>query len=242
MKRFAFLLLTLPFLLVCCVAGGYDSAKKINKLQPGMTIDQVEQILGPPETTSLRNGKLSLSYSLHQEWKGNVFYDLTFDGQSRKLESWVENEQRYQQSQLFMNEMANAMNAATQSSANEASAPSGPNNPTLQGQIAGTWWGYSGSTERKVGLCADGRYHDYTESGYSGRSYDAGGNETMAWGNASQGGGSGRWTINGDTQTGTISVNYAGGGSARITYKQVGEPGCLDFNGDRLCRSSASCD
>ncbi len=41
------------------------------------------------------------------------------------------------------------------------------NDADLAGQIAGTWWGYAGATERKIGLCANGSYLDYTESSYS---------------------------------------------------------------------------
>lgn len=117
----------------------------------------------------------------------------------------------------------------------------GANNASLQQQIAGTWWGYSGSTEKSIGLCADGSYSDYSESGYSGRSSDSLGNQNMAWGTASQHGGSGSWTITGDTGSGTIHVVYSNGSSADIRYSQIGDPGCLSFNGSTLCRKSASC-
>jgi len=118
----------------------------------------------------------------------------------------------------------------------------GVDTATLQAQIAGTWWGYSGSTERKIGLCADGRYMDFTESAYSGHGYDSGGNETMGWGAASQGGNQGRWTIQGNYQQGIISVQTYNGGSFTLHYNQIGDPGCLNINGSRLCRSSASCE
>ncbi len=116
-----------------------------------------------------------------------------------------------------------------------------PNNVELAGQIAGTWWGYSGSTERKIGLCPNGSYVDYTESSYSGRSFDSTGSETMAWGSASQNGGSGHWVIQGDGQQGTIFVSYDNGRESSLHYKQCGEPGCLLFNGNKLCRSSGNC-
>ena len=121
-------------------------------------------------------------------------------------------------------------------------AAPGANNTTLARQIAGTWWGYAGSTERKLGLCPDGSYRDYTESSYSGHSYDSGGNETMNWGAAGARGNSGRWTIQGDTQSGTINVQTNNGKQFQLRYHQVGKPGCLDFNGARLCRTSARCD
>jgi hypothetical protein len=115
-------------------------------------------------------------------------------------------------------------------------------NATLKREIAGTWWGYSGSTERKIGLCPDGRYRDFTESGYSGRSYDSGGTQTMGWGVASQGGNQGRWQIEGTYQSGTIRVETDSGRQFTLSYRQVGEPGCLDINGKRLCRTSKQCE
>ncbi len=115
------------------------------------------------------------------------------------------------------------------------------NNAELARQIAGTWWGYSGSTERKIGLCSNGSYIDYTESSYSGKSFDSGGSETMAWGSANQGGGSGHWVIQGGGQQGTIFVKYNNGSETKLHYKQCGEEGCLLFNGNKLCRSSGSC-
>lgn len=115
------------------------------------------------------------------------------------------------------------------------------NNETLANQIAGVWWGYAGSTERQIGLCPGGAYKDYTESGYSGQSYNSLGDQTMAWGAASQGGGQGRWTIQGDTQSGTIYVQYNNGQSRALHYNQIGDPGCLNIDGSRLCRKSATC-
>lgn len=112
-----------------------------------------------------------------------------------------------------------------------------PNNSRLASEISGIWWGYSGSTERKIGLCPGGAYQDYTESGYSGSASDALGNETLAWGTAGQSGGRGTWRIQGDFQQGTIFVRYADGRETRIRYEQCGETGCLLFNGNKLCRS-----
>ena len=120
-------------------------------------------------------------------------------------------------------------------------APAGPNDPSLAADIAGTWWGFTGSTETKIGLCPDGSYTDYSESGYSGTMTDAGGNQTGAWGSASQGGGQGTWSIQGTGESGTIRVQYNSGRSATIEYRQCGEKGCLFFDGRKLCRSSAQC-
>ena len=122
----------------------------------------------------------------------------------------------------------------------QPASPAGAHNPSLAQQIAGTWWGYSGSTERRIGLCPGGRYLEFSESGYSGRSYDATGAETMAWGSASASSSAGRWTIQGDSQSGVIHVQTS---DSRFTlhYRQIGEPGCLDINGYKLCRTSANC-
>jgi hypothetical protein len=120
--------------------------------------------------------------------------------------------------------------------------PGDVDSATLQREIAGTWWGYSGSTERRIGLCPDGSYRDFTESGYSGRSYDAGGAESMAWGSASQSGNQGRWQIRGNYQNGVIQVQTHAGRQFTLSYRQVGEPGCLDINGARLCRTSRQCE
>ncbi len=128
--------------------------------------------------------------------------------------------------------------AGLAAAAGGAGAPAGPNDTELAGQIAGTWWGYSGSTETKIALCPDGTFRDYSESSYSGK-FD---HDTGAWGAASQGGGSGNWTIQGDGQTGTITLQYSGGNTQAVTYKQTGESGCLYFNEIKLCRSSGSCE
>jgi hypothetical protein len=120
--------------------------------------------------------------------------------------------------------------------------PAGPNDQKLASQIAGIWWGYSGSTETKIGLCPDGSYADFSESGYSGTMSDAGGNQTGAWGTASQSGGKGSWVIQGTGDSGTISVRYSSGQTATIEYRQCGETGCLMFDGRKLCRTSAECE
>ena len=244
MQRFTLIIIvSLAVFLTGCATGGFDSAQKTQQLQRGMHYDEVVALLGEPQATTMNGNKLLARFGLHQSWKGNVVYDLTFNANNRRLEGWTENKMAYAQNQAQLGQLAKALEQATASGQGaDAATPMGPNDARLQQQIAGTWWGYAGSTERKLGLCADGRYRDYTESGYSGSSYDSGGNQTMAWGSASQRGGSGRWIINGNTQNGTISVNYAGGGSTQIRYRQVGEPGCLDFNGAKLCRSSASCE
>lgn len=116
-------------------------------------------------------------------------------------------------------------------------AAGGVDDSVLAAEISGIWWGYSGSTERKIGLCPQGKYVDYTESSYSGSSRDSLGNPSTAWGTAGQRSGSGTWTIQGNYQEGVISVRYANGRESRIQYRQFGERGCLLFNGTKLCRT-----
>jgi hypothetical protein len=139
----------------------------------------------------------------------------------------------------LLNQMAGKGSTPTTPS---TEAAAGPNDLELAGQIAGVWWGYAGSTERRIGLCPGGGYRDYTESGYSGSSYDAYGSQNMAWGTASQRGGQGSWTIQGNSQSGVISVRYNSGKTTTLNYRQINDPGCLDINGNRLCRTSAKCE
>ncbi|OKY76140.1 MAG: hypothetical protein BM485_02505 [Desulfobulbaceae bacterium DB1] len=129
--------------------------------------------------------------------------------------------------------------AAQGSGAKVGTTPPAGNDAKLAEQMAGIWWGYSGSTERKIALCPDGSYNDYRESGYSGSSADSLGNQTMAWGTASQGGGSGSWSIQGTTEQGTITVSYNNGKQKVIQYRQCGDRGCLLFDGNKLCRSGS---
>ena len=127
--------------------------------------------------------------------------------------------------------------ARSSSASTNSSAPI-QNDQTLASQIAGVWWGYAGSTERRIGLCPGGIFMDYTESSYSGGAYN---NQGAAWGAASQASGQGKWGIQGDTQSGVISVRYNNGATDTLHYRQINNPGCLDINGNTLCRSSATC-
>ncbi len=120
--------------------------------------------------------------------------------------------------------------------------PAGPNDEALARQLAGTWWGYSGSTETKIGLCPDGSYHDFSESSYSGTMTDGGGNQTGAWGAAGQSGGQGSWVVQGTLQSGTITVRYADGSTGTIHYEQHSDPNCLLFDGRTLCRTASECE
>jgi hypothetical protein len=109
----------------------------------------------------------------------------------------------------------------------------------LAQQLQGVYWGYSGSTETKIGLCPGGRYHDYSESNYSGQFTDGMGNQTGAWGAAGQNQGAGNWTVNGNLRGGTITVVYSDGNQSEIEYRAGAEAGCYYFGNRQLCRTGA---
>jgi hypothetical protein len=119
-------------------------------------------------------------------------------------------------------------------------ATSGADNANLRQRLAGSWWGYSGSTERRISLCPDGSYGDFREAGYSGRQYDSGGYQTGAWGAASGRSGQGSWSIQGDEQRGIIHVRYNDGRASQLNYNRT-KDGCLNINGNTLCRESPNC-
>ncbi len=118
----------------------------------------------------------------------------------------------------------------------KAQAP-GPSDASLMQAMAAEYYSYSGSTERKVMLCPDGRYYNASESSYSGTSSDSLGNQNLAWGSASQRRGEGRWTVQGTQQRGTITFTGNDGTSSQVQYQTTGERGCFTFNGTTACVS-----
>ncbi len=124
---------------------------------------------------------------------------------------------------------------ATADGGGGTAADPGSGDPALMRQLAGDYYSYQGSTERKLTLCPDGRFFLNRESSYSHSGQD------MAWGAASQGGGSGRWSAQGQPAAGTLSFTYAGGGGDRFQYRMV-DRGCIEFNGTTYCsRGPADC-
>lgn len=232
------LALALGVLTTTCMSGGFNSAQKVQQLSPGMTFEETVELLGAPKDTVVMKGQRVATFWLHQSWRGNVPFDLVFAGKPEVLQSWGENEEKFAESQARLQAITNAFGEAT---GGGAAAPAGPNDPQLQQQIAGLWYSYEGTTERAVGLCADGTYLSNSESSYSGRSSDMLGNETLAWGAASQDSGQGRWTISGTAQSGSIHMRAGDGSTSNVTYQQIGDPGCLSFNGTTFCRKQASC-
>jgi hypothetical protein len=126
------------------------------------------------------------------------------------------------------------MKGAVQQQQQQAgAAPPGPSDPALMQAMAGEYYSYSGSTERKLMLCANGTFWDSRESSYSG-SFGTG---QGGWGAASQGGGSGSYAIQGDVQGGTITFSYKGGKRSQSRFRSTGERGCYSFDGTTFCYS-----
>jgi hypothetical protein len=115
--------------------------------------------------------------------------------------------------------------------------PPGPSDQNLMQSFAAEYYHFSGSTERKVMFCPDGAFFDSYESGYSGRGFDSGGNQTMAWGQASEGKGAGQWSIQGTLQSGTITLVYKSGKKVVWNYKAGREKGDYYMNGTIYARS-----
>lgn len=134
-------------------------------------------------------------------------------------------------------ELAAAASAAASGSG--AAAPAGPSDPALQQAMAGEYYAYGGSTERKLMLCAGGTFFDSRESSYSG-TFREGGVNTGAWGQASASAGSGNYSIQGSQQSGTIHFSYKGGKRLVSHYRSTGERGCYSFDGQTFCYSGAA--
>ncbi len=121
--------------------------------------------------------------------------------------------------------------------------------PALVQAMAGKYWGYSGAstlsggggTETNMAFCPDGSFYDNTESSYYGSSGDSYGNETMGWGASSQSGAAGTWSIEGTTQSGTITIHYKNGNESVIRYQAGDERGSYYFDGS-LTTKTGNCE
>jgi hypothetical protein len=123
--------------------------------------------------------------------------------------------------------------ASASGAASGQAAPPGPSDPELQRAMAGEYYSYSGSTERKLMLCSNGTFFDSRESSYSGSF----GTDQGSWGAASAGRGSGSYSIQGSQQQGTIHFSYKNGKRAVSQYRATGQPGCYSFDGQTFCYS-----
>ncbi len=141
----------------------------------------------------------------------------------------------YHPMQIFVKNMANEM--AKQLSGGDP----GKSDPALVSWIAGEYYSYEGQTEKKLMLCPNGVFYDFSESSYSGTSYDSSGNATSSFGTASNNSGSGRWAITGTKQSGTITFCYKGKDCQKVKYYSMRD-NCIKINGTTYCyKGKASC-
>ncbi len=98
---------------------------------------------------------------------------------------------------------------------------------SLMQWIAGEYYSYVGSTERKLMLCLNGRYSYYSESSYGGNFTDSGGNNTGGWGAAGNDGSSGTWRIVGNKQQGTLIFTTNQGENDERGYRVIGRGAIL---------------
>lgn len=230
MKKKAMVVLVV-MISICygCASAGLNTAQKVNELKVGMSEAEVTGLLGSPKTTQAVEGKKVLKYSLHEYWKGWVPYYMVFDAGNR-LESWYADEKEYQENQKRMEETFAPLLAAPSAGQSKA-APPGPNDPQLQQWIAGYYYSYTGGgtagTERKLMLCPNGRFRFASESSYSANTNMDG---TTDWGAVSTDQNGGTWTITGNQQQGTLTLNFNNGDIFNYPYRAGSDKGSFHIN------------
>jgi len=219
-KRFKKVVLAFLFLSLGCASLGMNSVQRLNQLSPGMTSDEVVEILGEPQSSEMTADNWVLKYTLHENWKGHVPYFIVFDKETRKLLAWHEDEEGYQRNQQQLGETFQPLLEGQNQGG--TATPVGPNDPELQRWITGNYYSFSSSavvsasSERSLTLCVNGQFRAAGEFSASGNR-DSGGNTD--WGAASQGGEAGAWTISGDRQAGTITLSYPDGSTRNVQYR-----------------------
>jgi hypothetical protein len=207
-----------------------NSVELTGQLRPGMPYAEVESILGKPKSSRVENDKWIARWNLQEMWRGYVPYDMVFKASDQTLISWAENAKAWEAQQAQMKVVADEISKesapAGNVSGNQASADTPPafdSNQELMNYFKGKWYsftsggyGSTASSERRISLCADGKYRASYESGYSGQD----------WGQANQSGGGGTWKITGNKTEGTIVTTGSGGKSTTYKYKTCGD-GCL---------------
>ncbi len=213
-----------------------NSVKLTNQLQPGMSYNEVVEILGKPKSSAMKNGQWKVRWNLQEMWKGYVPYDFVFNPDDKKLVSWSENTAAFEEKQQNLKVIADEVTKATESSQNGGEAvPVFENDQGLMKSFAGSYYSFSavgggqtGGTERRVMLCPDGTYRMSSESGYSGNA-----GTSAAWVTAGQGGGSGTWRITGNSNSGTIVTTDNGGKSTTYKFERCGND-CLYFGNNKF--------
>lgn len=225
-----------------------NSIELTSQLRPGMSYAEVESILGKPKSSQVIDDKWIARYNLQEMWKGYIPYDMVFNASDQTLVSWSENKKAWEESQaqlkLVADEVTKQAEVINKSTAADGGSapPSFESNQDLMQHFAGSYYSFSavgggqtGGTERKLSLCADGKFSSSFESGYSGGT-------TGSWGTASQGGGLGSWRITGNKTSGTIVTVDRSGKSTTYNYKTCGN-GCIylgnikyAYAGSPVCR------
>jgi len=197
-----------------------NSSNKLNQLQPGMSYDQVVEILGKPKNTQVINDNLIARWTLQEMWVGYVPYDMIFNARSKELISWSKNEGDFAKTQEklkiandVLTDVEAGVNGGDSGSGN--ASPTGPNDENLMRQFAvklyrfsGSGGGTTGGSETTINLCPNGRFTSGGESGYSG----------SGWGTASESGDHGTWRIQGNMQEGEIVFVHSNGKAWKYHY------------------------
>jgi len=217
-----------------------NSVQLTNQLRPGMSYDEVEQLLGKPKSSQMSEDKWIVRWNLQEMWKGYVPYDLVFDPSSQSLLSWSDNDEDYQKSQAQLGELTSTLEQSQASAGGSAggsgsggnASATGPNDSQLMQQFAGKYYSFSavgggqtGGTETKVTLCPDGTYYESSESGYSGGS--------GAWGSASQGANRGSWRIIGNMNEGTLTTVTSSGSATEYKFSRCASD-CVYFGNNKF--------
>ncbi|WP_201327747.1 hypothetical protein [Thermotomaculum hydrothermale] len=114
-------------------------------------------------------------------------------------------------------------------------------NSGLMNWLAGEYYSYVGSTERKLMLCPNGRYSYYSESSYGGGFSDQYGNSTGSWGAADNGGSSGSWKAVGNKSRGTLIFTTNKGEVDERGFQVVGK-GVILIDGTKFAyKGRANC-
>lgn len=145
----------------------------------------------------------------------------------------------YHPMQMFARGVSKSVSQAAAGQSGGPAPDVGPSDPNLTRAMAGEYYSHTGSTDRVVTLCANGNFFSSSESSYSGTSSDSLGNQTGAWGSASQNRSGGKWSVQGSLQSGTITLGYRGGKTEKVPFQSMGERGCFRFNGNPFCYRSA---
>jgi hypothetical protein len=230
------LVVVLLLLLNSCGSSnlGFNSVKKTNELQPGMSYDEVVSVMGKPKSSEMLDDKWIVRWNLQEPWTGMVPYDMVFDAKTKTLISWSKNEKAYQEHQAKLKAWADAVNEPTASSGGGNASVNGPNDVNLQQQFAVKLYrfsavggGQTGGTETTINLCPDGTFTKSGETGYSG----------TGWGADSQNGEHGHWRIQGNMQQGKITI-IQGGSAFEYSYTRV-EGDYVIINGDKYAIAGA---